>query len=72
MDSIFVLKITHKHTQKHKAPGKKEIRMVKIIKKGDLMQIINGDKVLHLVLNTQGKQLFVSGERKFWQVGIFF
>lgn len=65
MDSIFVLKITHKHTQKHKAPGKKQVRMVTIIKKGDLMKIINGDKVLHLVLNTQGKQLFASGEIKF-------
>ena len=39
--------------------------MVTIIKKGDLMKIINGDKVLHLVLNTQGKQLFASGEIKF-------
>lgn len=39
--------------------------MVKIIKKRDFMKIIDGDKVLHLVLNTQGKQLFASGKIKF-------
>jgi len=39
--------------------------MVKIIKKGELMKIIDGDRVLHLILNIQWKQLSASGEIRF-------